>query len=204
MSEQTDRVEPIDPTGEETQQPLGATETDPVAAAAGVEPEEAHGAAPPSEDAAAPAAGQVETEREPAGGFLEELQRERAAFINYKRRTEQERATWGHGATAALIHNILPVLDDFERARASIPPEQASSSWVEGLMHVGRKLESTLELAGLRPIEAVGTAFDPALHEAVSSAPAEDGESGVVLEEFRRGYRLGERVLRPSMVQVSQ
>jgi molecular chaperone GrpE len=146
---------------------------------------------------------QLGKERERAQGYLEELQRERASFINYRRRTEAERENWGRDANSALIFNILPVLDDFERARENIPADQKDSAWVDGMMLVGRKLLSTLELAGLRPIEAVGKPFDPALHEAVSVQPVEGQEPGIVLEEYRKGYKMGDRVIRPSMVQVS-
>jgi molecular chaperone GrpE len=146
---------------------------------------------------------QLAAERERSSGYLEELQRERASFINYRRRTEAEREGWSREANSALIFNILPVLDDFERARQTIPADQRDSAWVDGLMLVGRKLLSTLELAGLRPIEADGKPFDPALHEAVSVVPAGDRESGIVLEELRKGYKIGDRVLRPSMVVVT-
>ncbi|MDP9382080.1 MAG: nucleotide exchange factor GrpE [Chloroflexota bacterium] len=146
---------------------------------------------------------QLQTERERAQGYLEELQRERASFINFRRRTEQEKETWTRDANSALIFNVLPVIDDFERARDNIPTDQQDSAWVDGMMLVGRKLLSTLELAGLRPIEAVGKPFDPTVHEAVSVQPVEGQEAGIVLEEYRKGYKIGDRVLRPSMVKVS-
>lgn len=146
---------------------------------------------------------QLAQERAKSGGYLEELQRERASFINFRRRTEQERENWNRDANAALIFNILPVLDDFERARDAVPGDQSDSAWVDGMLLVGRRLYSTLELAGLRQIEAVGKPFDPSLHEAVSIQPVEDQEAGIVLEEFRKGYMLGDRVLRPSMVKVT-
>ena len=147
---------------------------------------------------------QLAAERERSAGYLDELQRERASFINYRRRVEQEREGWGRDATAALVYNLLGVLDDFDRARANIPAEQQGTPWVEGLMLVGRKLHSTLELAGLKEIDAVGKQFDPNLHEAVSSEEVEGQEHGTILEEYRKGYMLGDRVLRPTMVKVAQ
>ena len=143
-------------------------------------------------------------ERERSSGYLEELQRERASFINYRRRTEQEREQWGREANAAIIYNLLSVLDDFERARESIPADLQGTPWVDGLMHVGRKLYSTLELAGLKEIEAVGKPFNPNLHEAVSVEESGDRDAGTVIEEYRKGYALGDRVIRPSMVKVAQ
>jgi len=147
---------------------------------------------------------QLAREQERSSGYLEELQRERASFINFRRRTEQERENWAREANAALIFNVLPVLDDFERARGAIPEDQQDAAWVDGLMLVGRKLDSTLELAGLRQIEAMGKPFDPTRHEAVSVQPAEGEEPGMVVEEYRKGYMLGDRVLRPSMVRVTR
>jgi len=147
---------------------------------------------------------QLQQEREKAQGLLDELKRERASFINYRRRIEQEKESWSREATASLIYNLLSVLDDFERAKKAIPEEFKGSPWVEGLLLVERKLFSTLELAGLKPIEAVGKPFDPNIHEAVSTEPVEGVEHGTVVEEYRKGYMLGDRVLRPSMVKVAQ
>lgn len=147
---------------------------------------------------------QLAAEKARAEGYLEELKRERASFINYRRRTDQEKLAWARDATATLILNILPVLDDFERARAAIPEEDKGSSWVEGITAIERKLYSTLEPAGLKQIEAVGKEFDPNLHEAVSIEPDSEHEHSTVVEEYRKGYLLGERVLRPSMVKVAQ
>lgn len=147
---------------------------------------------------------QLTSERERASGYLEELQRERASFINFRRRVEQEKEGWGREANAALIFNVLPVLDDFERARDAIPAGQQDTPWVDGLMLVGRKLYSTLELSGLKQIDAVGKPFDPSLHEAVAVEEAGDQEHSIVVEEYRKGYTLGDRVLRPSMVKVKQ
>ncbi len=183
-----------EPAEEQLNEPVPAEET-----------EDGQQAASDSEEAAAPTIEQQLTEeRDRSAAYLEDLQRERASFINFRRRAEQEREQWSREAAAALIYNLLPVLDDFERAREAIPADQQGSPWVDGILLVGRKLYSTLELAGLRAIEADGKPFDPALHEAVSTAPAEDGESGAVLKELRKGYLLGERVLRPSMVIVAQ
>lgn len=184
------------PAHDEQQMPeegLNLPEEAPAAKAADEQPES------PEEALAA----QLAQEREKSGGYLEELQRERASFINFRRRTEQERENWNRDANAALIFNILPVLDDFERAKDAVPSDQSDSAWVDGMLLVGRRLYSTLELAGLRQIEAVGKPFDPALHEAVSVQPVEDRDAGLVLEEFRKGYMIGDRVLRPSMVKVT-
>ncbi len=174
--------------------------------AGAAEPSEAPGAeteAPPAPEGADLEA-RLEEERKRSESYLEELRRERADFINFRRRIDQERESWGREANAALIANLLPVLDDFERARAAIPEDQRDSAWAEGLLLVGRKLYATLEAAGLREIEAVGREFDPSLHEAVSIEPDSEHGHSTIVEEYRKGYKLGEKVLRPSMVKVAQ
>lgn len=163
-------------------------------------------AVPPADGDAAelPLEDQLARERERSQAYLEDLKRERAAFINFRRRSDQERQSWAREANSSLIFNLLPVIDDFERAASAIPVDQQGTPWVEGLMLVGRKLESTLELAGLKAIDALGKPFDPNLHEAVAVGEAEGAEHNTVLEEYRKGYMLGDRVLRPSMVKVAQ
>jgi len=98
-----------------------------------------------------------------------------------------------------LIVNILPVLDDLERALQSVSKELAGLTWVDGIQIIYRKLQMVLEAQGLKPIEAVGKAFDPNAHEAVLRAP---GEEGIVLAELQRGYMLHDRVIRPALVKV--
>ena len=126
-------------------------------------------------------------------------QRTQADFINYKRRNEQEKEEIGDFARAALALNLLPVLDDFERALASIPPRLKNTAWADGIRLIERKLRSTLETQGLSRIEARGEPFDPNLHEAVMQAK---GKEGVVLEEVEKGYKFHDRVIRPAKVAV--
>ncbi len=126
-------------------------------------------------------------------------QRAQADFVNYKRRMEQEKEDGIKFANANLVVKILPVLDDFERAVASLPEPLAADPWVEGVKHIERKLRTTLEVAGLAPIKAVGEPFDPRFHEAVRE---EQGEQGLVLNEAQRGYKFLDKVIRPSKVVV--
>ncbi len=126
-------------------------------------------------------------------------QRAQADFANYKRRMEQEKEEGIKFANANLVVKILPVLDDFERAVASRPEQLSADPWVEGVKHIERKLRTTLEVAGLSPIKAVGEPFDPRLHEAVRE---EQGEQGLVLNEAQRGYKFLDKVIRPSKVVV--
>ena len=93
----------------------------------------------------------------------------------------------------------MPILDDWERALASIPEDQASLSWVEGIRLIERKLRGILEAQGLSPIEAVGQPFDPNLHEAAMQGK---GEEGIVVSELQKGYKFRDRVIRPAKVVV--
>jgi molecular chaperone GrpE len=126
-------------------------------------------------------------------------QRAQADFINYKRRSEQEKEEISKFANAALMLNLLTILDDLERALVSIPPKVAGFTWVEGISLIERKLRASLEVQGLSQIKALGEPFDPNLHEAAMYAK---GKEGIVIEELQTGYKLHDRVIRPTMVVV--
>ena len=126
-------------------------------------------------------------------------QRAQADFINYKKRSEQEKGEMGQFANSVLMLNLLPVLDDLERAFISVPPRLAKLSWVDGIRLIERKLWASLEAQGLSQIKALGEPFDPNLHEAVRQ---DKGKEGMVIEEVQKGYILNDRVIRPTMVVV--
>ena len=138
-------------------------------------------------------------EREKAEQYLANWQRAQADFANHKRRVEQEMAELGKFANRQLLAEILPAIDDLERAFDAIAPQLAKNSWVEGLRLIEHKLRTTLEAQGLREMETLGKAFDPNLHEAAGHSP---GEEGVVVKELQKGYLLHDRVIRPAMVIV--
>jgi molecular chaperone GrpE len=129
-------------------------------------------------------------------------QRSAADFANFKRRTDEERSTLGQFSNAVLIGKLLSVLDDFDRALESVPAE-AHDAWIEGIKLVERKLRGVLEAEGVTPIEAIGQPFDPNLHEAVVHEPTADHPDNQVIGELQRGYRLHDRILRPSLVRVA-
>jgi molecular chaperone GrpE len=129
-------------------------------------------------------------------------QRSAADFANYKRRMEEDRSLLAQAGTAVLISKLLAVQDDFDRALANVPDE-VHEGWLEGIRLVERKLRSVLESEGVTPIEALGQPFDPNLHEAVVHEPTDLHPDNTVIEELQRGYRLGDRVLRPSLVKVA-
>ncbi len=138
-------------------------------------------------------------EKTRAEEYLANWQRVQADFINYKRRSEQEREEFGRFANATLMFNLLPSLDDIERALASLPGKLANLTWVDGIRLIERKLRASLEIQGLQAIEALGKAFDPNLHEAVRQ---DAGKEGIIIEELQKGYQLHDRVIRPTMVVV--
>lgn len=136
-----------------------------------------------------------------AEGYLASWQRAQADFVNYKRRTEQERNEMVMLANATLMLNLLPVLDDMERALDNVSEKLRGLTWVDGIVLIYRKLKATLEGNGLSEIKALGETFDPNFHEAALYA---DGEEGKVIEELQKGYMIHDRVLRPAMVKVGR
>ncbi|MBE9469933.1 MAG: nucleotide exchange factor GrpE [Chloroflexi bacterium] len=140
-------------------------------------------------------------ERGKSENYLANWQRTQADFINYKKRTEQEKTEMVEFASSTLILNLLSALDDLDRALASVPAELMESSWTEGIKLIYNKFKATLEAQGLTEIEAKGEPFDPHLHEAVMG---QEGEDGIVIEEIQKGYKFRDRVIRPSMVVVGK
>lgn len=139
-----------------------------------------------------------------AEGYLALLKRERADFMNYRRRMEQERAELRQEAIAGLILALLPTLDGLERALADVPTDLGGNVWVEGIRLIERSLRSALARAGLERIAAQGQRFNPRMHEALLQEEAPGHADGDVVRELRAGYRLGERVLRPAQVSVAR
>lgn len=127
-----------------------------------------------------------------------------AEFANARRRAELRAENQIWAARERVLTNILPILDDFERAFQAVPEEEQGSPWVEGFRLILRKLETILDREGVTRIEAAGQPFDPNLHQAVVMEEAAEVESGMVLDVLQQGYMLNDRVLRPSMVRVSQ
>lgn len=134
--------------------------------------------------------------------YLANWQRAQADFMNYKKRVEQEKNEVTDFANAALILNLLPVVDDLERAFASLPSKLQTLSWVDGIRLIYRKLQAILETHGVVEIKTKGENFDPKFHEA---AMYEDGaEEGVIMDELQKGYKLKGRLLRPAVVVVGK
>lgn len=130
--------------------------------------------------------------------------RSQAEFVNFRKRKEREQAQTFQNATGRVIKQILPVLDDLDRALANQPnSSDDAAEWIAGIELVYRKLLSTLELEGVSVMETEGQDFDPNIHEAIAQEENPDYESGKIIEEIQKGYLIGERVLRPALVKVA-
>ena len=136
--------------------------------------------------------------------YLSALQRERAEFLNFKRRTAEERERDFGLANDDLIRKVLAVADDFDRAIDARPEELAGNAWAEGITAIDRKLRALLESEGVSQIDATpGRRFDPREHDAIANVPGTGRPEGEIVDEVRRGYRLRDRVLRPALVAVA-
>lgn len=146
---------------------------------------------------------QLVTAQAEAADYKDRWLRSQAEFANARKRMEKQRLETYGTATAAVIDKLLPIVDDFERAMENLPAEISESSWLEGIQLVQRKLYATLEHFNVAPIEAEGQEFDPNMHEAITQEPSEAYESGLVCRVLQTGYKIGDRVIRPSLVVVA-
>ncbi len=128
------------------------------------------------------------------------LLRARAEFDNARRRNERERSEFLQFSAMELLRELLPVLDDFERA---LKVETADRDYAKGVELIYQRLSDTLRKMGLEPMEAEGKQFDPNLHQAVERVPAEEAEDQTILGEFQKGYNFKGKLLRPAMVRVA-
>jgi molecular chaperone GrpE len=148
--------------------------------------------------------GELAEARAQGDEYLTALQRERAEFLNFKRRTAEERERDLGLAGEDLIRKVLTLADDFDRAIDARPESVATDPWFEGLAAIDRKLRQLLESEGVSPIDAgPGTPFDPREHDAIATVPGSGRLEGEIVEQVRRGYRLRDRVLRPALVAVA-
>jgi molecular chaperone GrpE len=128
------------------------------------------------------------------------LLRQRAEFDNYRRRADRERADYLQYAAMDLVREILPAVDDFERA---LKHETADQEYAKGVELIYQRLSETLKRMGLEPVETAGRRFDPNLHQAVQRVETEDAADQTILDEFQKGYNFRGRLLRPAMVKVA-
>jgi molecular chaperone GrpE len=147
---------------------------------------------------------QLRSERDALKAERDELKdlllRRQAEFDNFRRRTEKERSEYLQYAGMEMVKDVLPILDDFERA---FKVEGASPEYVKGIEMIYNRMFETLKKMGLEPMVTTGETFDPHLHQAVERVETADAEEGVIMGEFQRGYRFKDKLLRPAMVRVA-
>ncbi|GBG12209.1 nucleotide exchange factor GrpE [Paenibacillus agaridevorans] len=129
--------------------------------------------------------------------------RAQADFDNFRRRTMKEKEELAQYASMKLIDQLVPIVDNFERALAAASSNSDYDSLAKGIDMIFRQLFQTLEAEGLKAIEAVGQPFNPEFHQAIMTVESDEYEEGIVVEEVQKGYMLKEKVLRPAMVKVS-
>ena len=133
----------------------------------------------------------------------DKVMRQMAEFDNFRKRTEKEKTQMYEIGAKSIIEKILPVVDNFERGLATIPEEEKGSPFAEGMSMIYKQLMTELESAGVKPIEAVGTEFNPDFHNAVMHVEDEEAGENVIVEEFQKGYLYKDQVVRHSMVKVA-
>jgi len=129
--------------------------------------------------------------------------RAQADFDNFRRRTLKEKEELAQYATSKLVTELLPVMDNFERALVTTPANPEFEAFAKGVNMIFRQLEGVLKAEGLTAMETVGQPFNPEYHQAIMQVESEEYEEGIVTEEIQKGYLLKDKVLRPAMVKVS-
>jgi len=184
-------------TDEALEQPPGGAAVDPGA-----------GVTPPAESPAEPSpAGSgegIDALKEELARCHDRLLRTTAEFDNYRKRTDRERRESADRTVETLLLDLVGVVDDFERAITAEAGGGSVEAYRQGVALIHRRVLELLARRGVTPIDAVGADFDPNFHQAVTTEPAGDRRDGEVLEQLRRGYKIGERLLRPAMVKVAR
>ena len=166
------------------------------------DPDPQDAAAPPGTADEAAEVVDVEALKAERAALQDRLLRTAAEFDNYRKRIDRERREQSESAAASLLVEILPVVDNLERALQA-PSGSEAAGYRAGVELILRQLQETLRKRGVTPIEALGADFDPRVHQAVSQEASGAHRDGEVMEELQRGYMLGERLLRPAMVKVA-
>ena len=135
--------------------------------------------------------------------LTDKVKRRMAEFENFRKRSEKEKAGMFEMGAKSVIEQILPVIDNFERGLAAVPEESKADPFVEGMEKIYRQFMDTMDKLNVKPIEAVGTEFNPDFHNAVMHVEDEEAGENVVVEEFQKGYLYKDQVVRHSMVKVA-
>lgn len=152
---------------------------------------------------AGPASGQDQALKRERDQYYDLLLRKTAEFDNYRKRVDRERRELAEFASADLLREFLPIVDNLERALKAASASESVDAYRKGVEIIVKQLNDLLRKRGVTPIDALGKSFDPHLHQAVSRTHSDEHRDGEVLEELERGYMLGDRLLRPSTVRVA-
>lgn len=148
--------------------------------------------------------GELEALRQQVEEHKERYLRTQADFDNFRRRSRQEKEDFARYASSKLVEQLLPVLDNFERAIAASKDSGDAESLLKGVEMIRRQLDQVLEQEGLKQLEADGQPFNPEFHQAIMQVESEEHEEGIVVEVIQKGYMFKDRVLRPAMVKVAK
>lgn len=159
--------------------------------------------APDATDTPGAASVDVATLTQERDDYYDRLLRKTAEFDNYRRRVEKERREQADQAVVDLLLDLLSVVDDFDRA-LTVEAGEGAAAYRKGVELIHAKLHDLLRKRGVTALEALGTDFDPNLHQAVMHEPSEAHRENEVIAELRKGYMLNDRLLRPSMVKVAK
>jgi molecular chaperone GrpE len=136
--------------------------------------------------------------------YYDRLLRKTAEFDNYRKRVERDRQSMADGVTTDVVRDLLPLVDDLERALKADTGADGAEAYRKGVELIHRQLLEILRKRGVQAIEALGADFDPHFHQAIAHEPAEGRREGEVIEEFGRGYTLNDKLIRPSIVKVAK
>lgn len=201
---------PGTPFGAEGEPLISARESEPAAAGAGAPTAAGDGAAaasasvPPDPASFSPAELQALLERaDKADEYLGLAQRKQAEFENFRKRAARDTTAAQERGATKLAKELLPAVDNLERALQHAPDDEDDHGFVAGVKHVHADLIAALQRAGIEQFSPQGEQFDPTLHEAIAQTPIEGADPGTVVEVYQRGYRVGETVVRPARVVVA-
>lgn len=134
---------------------------------------------------------------------LDGWQRSRAEFDNYRRRTQQQLSSSKEQGAMDAFSKILPVIDDFERAFDNIPEDLIENPWISGTSFILKNIQKVLDEFNIEVIDPLGEEFDPTMHEAIGMEDSSEYESGIVSTTLQKGYKNGDKILRPALVRVA-
>ena len=195
----TEPEETMDETMEDT---VEETVEEAAAEEAGEETAEPEAEAEAEPEPQAPAGSREKALQDKIAAYEDKVKRQMAEFDNFRKRTSKEKEQMFSMGEKSVIEKMLPVVDNFERGLAAVPENEKGSAIVSGMEMVYKQLMKQLEDLGVKPIEAVGKEFDPGFHNAVMQVESDDFDTGIVAQEFQKGYTYHDMVVRHSMVGV--